>query len=127
MKPWFVRMLLLVGYSVPSVFLAMYADVTHDTVIGYGAMIGLLGLLCLVAARTRNLPILITGNLLSFAVSWCCILCLRTERWIWYFKPFTAMQLAILLSVLLFVIQLLMLRIARKNRKRKGLHPPVSD
>ena len=127
MKPWFVRILLLLGYSVPSVFLAMYTDVTHDTVIGYGAMIGLLGLLCLVSAHTGNLPILITGNLLSFAVSWCCILCLRTERWIWYFKPFTAMQLGIFLSVALFVVQLFLFHIVRKNRKRKELHPPASN
>ena len=105
MKKWLVRIIILLLYSVPYMFLSMNGDATTGTMIYYGVMILAFVLLCYLSKRTDNKALVIIGNIISFITSLICLFQFRTEKWGWYFKPLTDIQLMITVSVVAFVIQ----------------------
>ena len=119
MKKSFTKGLpILIGYCVPFTFLAMYGDVTHDSMWLYGLLILGMGLLCWYAVRIRSLWGLLGGNLLSLLTSYFCITQFQTADWQWYFKPFRAETLELLISFVITVVQLIIWLLAvRKIRK----------
>lgn len=86
-KTWVIRVLLLIGYCVPFVFLSVNGDATFGTMLLYGVMIAGFSFLCLVALKTNNVAILYIGNALSFASSYAVAKLSRLELIEHYFKP----------------------------------------
>ena len=112
-----ILLLALVGYCIPFSFLAMFCDVTFDSMWLYALMIIGYGFLCWFSIRYRSLPTLLLGNALSCGVSVVCVKLFQTEEWAWYFKPFTAMNMVIVISVAAFIIQLI-IWLVTKNRQK---------
>lgn len=82
---------------------------------GYGFMILGFAILCRLTLRLGTRRILLLGNVLSCGSSLLFTLLFQTGKWLWYFKPFSAEQLILLLSCLAAAVQLLFVRSA---------HPP---
>ena len=99
------KALLLLGYCLPFVFLAMNEDATAGTLWFYLIMIVGFGALCFGSIKTKNLLIVVVGNILSFVSSCIFAWLFQTEKWEYYFKPFLPNQLIILETIIVFFIQ----------------------
>ncbi|MEG0874656.1 MAG: hypothetical protein RSB05_04395 [Clostridiales bacterium] len=137
MKNWIIRILLLMGFSIPYVFLAMYADcfcgdlfefklygginvsALWGILLNYGTMLLCFLLLCLFALKTANGKFIIIGNTLSFLFSGLFVLQNNTERWQWFFEPFTEVSFLIILSVVSILAQMLFVYFYHKKQKSK--------
>ena len=56
MKRWAVRFSLLLGYTVPYLYLSMYIDLTYGTPLFYAAALIGYVILYLLAGKTHNRP-----------------------------------------------------------------------
>ena len=113
------RVFLILGYSIPFVFLAMNEDATTGTLWFYLIMIIGLSLLCFASIKTKNPWIVVVGNVLSFASSCIFAWNFQTPKWEYYFKPFLPNQLIIFESVIAFLIQIIfVIHNARKTRRQ---------
>ena len=118
MKTNFIRALLLLGYCVPFVFLAMNEDATVGTLWFYLIMIIGFGILSYASAKTKNSWIVVIGNILSFASSCIFASNFQTPKWEYYFKPFLPNQLIVFETVIALVIQIVIsISIVRKNKE----------
>ena len=118
MKTNFIRALLLLGYCVPFVFLAMNEDATVGTLWFYLIMIIGFGILSYASAKTKNSWIVVIGNILSFASSCIFAWNFQTPKWEYYFKPFLPNQLIVFETVIALVIQIVIsISIVRKNKE----------
>ena len=118
MKKNFIRVLLLLGYCVPFVFLAMNEDATVGTLWFYLIMIIGFGILSYASAKTKNSWIVVIGNILSFASSCIFAWNFQTPKWEYYFKPFLPNQLIVFETVIALVIQIVIsISIVRKNKE----------
>ncbi len=107
MKKILTRILLILGYCIPFVFLAMNEDATTGTLWFYLIMVFGFGILCYSGIRIRSVPIIIIGNIFSFISSCIFALAFQTEKWEYYFKPFLPNQLIIFETIIAFAIQLI--------------------
>lgn len=110
MRKWMIRTGLLLCYCVPFVFLAMHFDAAYRTMWFYVVMIAAFALLLWVSVKSKQRAMVLVGNAVSFLSSYICMLQYQTERWGWYFKPFTGRGLLIALSVATLLIQLAFMR-----------------
>lgn len=105
MKYYIWQILTLSIYCFPYIFVAMYVDYTYWTMLGYALFI----VPVIVAYRSRRafgISVLVTGNLLSFLVSYYFIVQMTgNEMWDVYFTPLSPVQLLILVSVIHLVPQ----------------------
>lgn len=114
------KWILFLAYCIPYPFLAMYGDVTYGAIgclLFYGLFIICTGGLCWLSIKTKNIPIGMIGSLLSGVISYGCVVLFQTEIWKWYFKPFRATTLVIILSVVAFLIQLIIWKNAKSKEK----------
>lgn len=116
MKNWIIRLIILIIYSVPYAYMAMNGDATSGTMLFYGIMFLFLGLLCFFSIKTNNFYVIIIGNILSYFSSYIFIIKNQTDKWDWYFKPFTSNTLLIIISAAVFLIQLAFLLHFYKKR-----------
>lgn len=115
MKKYLIRILLILGYCIPFVFLAMNEDAQKGTLWFYLVMIaGFFGL-CYGCIKTKNGIIIPVGNVLSFISSCAFALLFHTEKWEYYFKPFLPNQLIIFETVIAVGIQIIMWRKEKKQ------------
>ena len=122
MKTNFIRALLLLGYCVPFVFLAMNEDATVGTLWFYLIMIIGFGALCYGSAKTKNSWIVVIGNILSFASSCIFAWNFQTPKWEYYFKPFLPNTLIIFETVIVFAIQIIIaIRLRKKYKESEKL------
>lgn len=123
MNKWLIRGLLLIGYGIPFAFLSMYGDVTYDTTLLYGLMIVGFSFLFFSAIKSKQFIAAILGNILSFITSFICVqqfyTGINTDKWSWYFKPFTATAMLVIISVLALLIQLAFAYFHWKKSKHK--------
>jgi len=84
----------------------MNGDATTGTLLFYVFMLLAFGILCFLSKKTNNIIVLLTGNALSTLSSHLFILHYQTEKWGWYFKPFTPDMLLIVISVVALSLQL---------------------
>ena len=111
-KKWAVRLGVLLASGCPYVFWGMYADAAYRSMKGY--------LLFWLAVRTRDIPALPTGNLVSFLSSYWFAAHCRLEKWSWYFKPFTALGFLKAVSALVLLAQgILLWRFIVRKRHSK--------
>lgn len=120
MKKNIIKGILISGYCIPFVFLAMNEDVTSGTLWFYLIMIAGLSTLCFGSIKSKNSWLVVFGNTLSF-VSTCVFgLLFRTEKWKYYFKPFLPNQLIIFETILVLFIQMVfVIYYERKENGRK--------
>lgn len=102
------RPLLIAACCVPYAFLCLWGDVTHGTMLLY---LPCIAVCLLLMTRSRRIsPALFAGHALSFLSSCLCLQLFRTERWQWYFKPFSAFQLIAALSLGALAVHLFLIR-----------------
>ena len=104
-KKWLIRMLLLIAYCVPYAFLSINGDANSGIMIFYGVMVVAFFLLCFVSIKTKNIAIIFIGNIFSFVFSYICVMLGDLEAKAWYFKPFTAKLLLMVISIVVTIIQ----------------------
>ena len=119
MKKNFIRVILLLGYCIPFVFLAMNEDATVGTLWFYLIMIIGFSALCFGCIKTENSWIVVVGNILSFVFSCIFAWNFQTPKWEYYFKPFLPNTLIIFESVIAFLVQIALVKYS--ERKNIGL------
>lgn len=118
-KKWIIRILLLIAYCVPYAFLSINGDANYGTMMFYGVMVVAFFLLCLVSIKTNNIANIFIGNILSFVSSSISLMFGDLEAMSWYFKPFTAQSLLMVISIVVMIIQVSAL-VVYKIRSRNG-------
>lgn len=118
-KKWIIRILLLIAYCVPYAFLSINGDANYGTMMFYGVMVVAFFLLCLVSIKTNNIANIFIGNILSFVSSGISLMFGDLEAMSWYFKPFTAQSLLMVISIVVMIIQVSAL-VVYKIRSRNG-------
>ncbi|WP_440897594.1 hypothetical protein ACS127_06420 [Amphibacillus sp. Q70] len=109
-----IKILMLLAYCVPYVYLAMRGDYNSGTMMFYGLMIVCLGLLLWLAIKTKNVSVLIVGNVLTFSSSYFFILQNQKDDWWTYFKPFSPIGLLVSITIIILVIQALFIYYSKK-------------
>ncbi|WP_419959473.1 hypothetical protein [Psychrobacillus sp. BM2] len=98
--------LLLAVYCIPFVFLSMYDDYKNYSMIVYGLMIIFILYLAFLAKRKSSFIFLLIANILSFLSSYSWVLRVnKIEVWEGYFKPLSSVQLLVLVTVLIVLLQ----------------------
>ena len=101
--------------AIPYPFLAMWEDATYGSCWLYGVMLLTHIFLWRIAKRKGLGRLLFLGNSLSLLPSLLCIHLFQTEKWLWYFKPFSAVQLAVFLTTALTLWELAALHLSRRR------------
>ena len=117
MKKKITQLILILGYSIPYVFLAMNEDATCGTPWFYFVMIFILGAFCFSCIRTKNSWVVFVGNILSFVSSFMFAWNFQTEKWEYYFKPFLPNQLIVFETIIVFVIQIVFVMYYKNKEK----------
>lgn len=118
MKKPVLRLLLILGYCIPFVFLAMNEDATFGTLWFYLIMAVGFGGLSYISAKSKNTWIMVVGNILSFVSTCLFAWYFQTEKWEYYFKPFLPNQLIIIETVIAFVVQIIIAKsVSRKYKE----------
>ena len=105
-----MRVILLLGYCIPFVFLAMNEDATVGTLWFYLIMIIGFTVLSYASAKTENSWIVVVGNILSFVFSCIFAWNFQTPKWEYYFKPFLPNTLIVFESVIAFLVQIALVK-----------------
>ncbi len=105
-------------YGVPYAFFAMAGDVLWGTVALYAVAMAAMGLLCVRTMRRNGFLALAAGNALSCVSSLLFVLMVQTEKWAWYFKPFRAEMLVMLISAAAFLAQAAVWYVCRKKQHK---------
>ena len=106
MKNNITKAMLILGYCIPFVFLAMNEDALTGTPWFYLIAILGFGALCYISVKTKNTVIIFLGNILSFTSSCTFAWFFQTKKWEYYFKPFLPNQLIIFETIIAFIIQI---------------------
>lgn len=121
METWKIKqILILIGYTIPWAFLALYGDKELHTSLFYVLIFLfslILGLLC---RKTRCFKLSIAGNLLSFLLSLLCTLT-RTDWEDWYFIPFGIAGWVIVLSLFSWMVQFVIWNYKREMGPARAL------
>ena len=96
---------------VPYAFLCLYGDAEFGSL--WPAAVCFLCAYLLIIRSRPALPLLLAGHTLSLLSSCICLSLFSTERWSWYFKPFSALQMILLYTVIAFALHLFI----RRRRK----------
>lgn len=106
MKKWMLRL----GMSLPYAFLTMGADVLWDIFLLYPAAALCIALLSRAAGKKEKVWVCFICGGLGLVLSAALSACVTAERWQWYFKPFSAQGMAVIISLLLLGAQWLALK-----------------
>ena len=109
------KILVLLSYCIPFSFFAMFGDVTFDTMWLYIFAILGYGFMCWFGIRYLSIVNLLLGNALSCVISVIFVELFQTEEWSWYFKPFKAETLVVIISVVALAVQLIVWFFKRKK------------
>jgi len=105
MKSFDKKDLFILGYCVPYVFLSMNFDASNGSAWFYLVTAAAFFVLTAVAINYKNIKMLVIGNLITTAFTMILVAAFQTEKWGWYFKPFSAYSMAAFLSVMAFLVQ----------------------
>lgn len=113
--------LLLAVYCIPFVFLSMYDDYKNYSMIVYGLMIIVIWYLAFLEKRKSSFIVLLIANILSFLSSYSWVLRVnKIEEWEGYFKPLSSVQLLVLVTVLIVLLQVAVCLFTRPAKTGKG-------
>ncbi len=119
MKNNLIRAILLLFYCIPFVFLAMNEDAATGTLWFYIIMTAGFVTLCYGSIKSKNSWIVTAGNILSFISSCIFTFFFKSEKWDWYFKPFTPYQIIIFETLLAFAIQIIFIMYNARKKEKK--------
>lgn len=105
MKNKIVCALLLLAYCIPWAYFALHGDAMGGTMLMYGIMLLAHASLCVLSILNKHMWIAPVGSALSGAISLLCVKFSSLAEMNYYFKPFTAVHLAALVSLVLFAVQ----------------------
>ena len=111
--------LFLLLCAIPYPFLAMWEDAAYGSCYLYGVMLLAHSLFCRTAIGKKAFRPLLLGNAVSLLLSLLCIQLFQTEKWLWYFKPFPAEQLAALLCAAITLWEFVVFRTAMRRENEK--------
>ena len=111
--------LFLLLCAIPYPFLAMWEDAAYGSCYLYGVMLLAHSLLCRAAIGKKAFRPLLLGNAVSLLLSLLCIQLFQTEKWLWYFKPFPAEQLAFFLCAAITLWEFVVFRTAMRRENEK--------
>ena len=117
MNKWLIRGLLLLAYCIPYAFLAINGDAKLGTMVFYIIMIVAFSVVCWISIRTRNIPIIFGGNVFSAVSSFAFEEMTDLATMNYYFKPFTARQLIVIISIIALVVQTIVVLVALHRKK----------
>lgn len=120
MNKIYFSILIICAYSFPYAFFSMYLDYTKQSMLGYLAMIAATFLLAFVGRLSGNSIAIIIGNILSLLISLYFVNRMGSDWGGGYFKPFTPIQLVIVVSVLNTLPQLLAVTAGNKVKNRSS-------
>lgn len=108
MKRIIIGLLIVIFFSYPYVFFAMYQDFKGYFALGLGLMV-IMSIALGFFSRFSNWPVvLLIGNLISFFVSYYFNNSMvGIDRWDWFFKPFTSTTVLIIESILILIPQVI--------------------
>lgn len=107
------KTLLFLAYAIPYPFIAMWEDATFGSAWCYGVFTLVLILLWRISAKYNLKKAMLTGNAASLLLSLLCVIIVQNEKWLWYFKPFSAMQLPFFLMAFVILLELFALRVRK--------------
>ena len=113
------RRIIFCGYCLPYAFFGVYGDAVKDSILFYVMMFAVTGGLAAAAEVSHNIKTALAGNAVSTAVSYVCALAFVNERWSWYFKPFRATELVLLIAALALCGQLVVWSEMKRMRRKK--------
>ena len=105
--------------AIPYPFRAMWEDAAYGSCYLYGVMLLAHSLLCRTAIGKKAFRPLLLGNAVSLLLSLLCIQLFQTEKWLWYFKPFSAEQLAFFLCAAITLWEFVVFRTAMRKENEK--------
>lgn len=105
MDKFLTKAVILTAYIIPYVFLGLDGDLSGHAMLSYGAVAAAFGGLCWKAIKTNHVQLVFFGNVLSFISSWISVDSSDLVKMSWFFKPFTAHQLLIIISIVMFAVQ----------------------
>ena len=107
MKKWWIGLTVIMGYAIPFVYFALLEDFKTGTLLGYVALLGMFTILAFIGQRFSHLLFVVVGNIVSYFVSLYFAKQMSDFGWDGYFKPLTAEQLILLVSLLMLIPQLI--------------------
>ena len=118
---WITRILLLLFYSIPYAFLAIYGDVRFRTMWFYLIMIVAFTTLAIIAHLTKNEVVVIIGNVLSVISSFTALAISGIGPMGWYCKPLTTHALIAFFSLFAIAAQFpsAIVRIVKRREKTR--------
>ncbi|WP_051506903.1 hypothetical protein [Saccharibacillus sacchari] len=121
--PWSV--LIVIVYALPFAYFGMQQDYSHQSPIGYIAMVAAMGLLAFASIKLGSVYALLIGNVASFAVSFYFVGKMQGDTLAVFFKPLSPEQTLIFLSVLMLILQAIVAGITYWIilRKRRAMNP----
>lgn len=119
MKKYIIRILILLIYGTPFVFISMYLDYTQRSMLGYLLMISAYIFLSCINKFNNNKYIIFLGNIISFVLSYLLADIIPRDGWDGYFKPFWHNDFVIFITILSILLQLFLKILIKKKTKSK--------
>ncbi|GLC89220.1 hypothetical protein [Lysinibacillus piscis] len=113
-------LLIILFYSFPFVYFAMYQDFMNQSMLGYLLILIAAPFLAVLSIRFSHRLTFIIGNSISTLTSFYFIHQMTEKvQWGYYFTPLTVHQLFIVVSLLNVILQIITIKVA-KYRKEGG-------
>jgi hypothetical protein len=105
----------LILYFIPFTFIGMLWDFKYRTIFGYIIMITIPIILAVIATKHKMLYIVIIGNIVSHFVTYYFVSNIDTLKWSAYFKPFYPVTIALIITLLNIIPQVISIIITKKR------------
>jgi mannose/fructose/N-acetylgalactosamine-specific phosphotransferase system component IID len=127
MKKWRIGLAVLAGYCIPFVYLALLEDFKTGTLLGYLLLLVGFTVLAFTGQRWGHLLFVVAGNIVSYFISIYFAGQMDTFDWDGYFKPLTAEQLILLVSLLMLIPQWIAIVVAMSLEAKKRVKEQMTE
>ncbi|WP_214767321.1 MULTISPECIES: hypothetical protein [unclassified Exiguobacterium] len=127
MKKGLIGLIVLIGYTVPFVYFALLEDFKTGTLLGYLLLLVVFTALAYVGHRFSHLLFVVVGNLVSYFVSVYFAGQRKGFGWDGYFKPLTAEQLILFVSLLMLIPQLIAVVVAMSREAKRRMKKQITE
>lgn len=127
MKKGLVGLIVLIGYTIPFVYFALLEDFKTGTLLGYVLLLVMFTALAYVGQRFSHLLFVVFGNLVSYFVSIYFAGQRNDFGWDGYFKPLTAEQLILFVSLLMLIPQLIAVVVAMSRGAKRRMKKQITE
>jgi len=126
-KKWWIGLVVLAGYSIPFVYLALLEDFKTGTLLGYLLLLVRFTVLAFTGQRWGHLLFVIAGNVLCYFISVYAAGQTDAYGFDGYFKPLTAEQLILLISLLMLIPQLIAIVVTMSLEAKKRVKEQITE